>query len=349
MAVTGAMMAFETQILEAADRAVLKVEVPETAARKMNAVELAGKITQQKPGSPAVSGMTVKSDPAASVVVFAGRDKTFYVNPYTGEILGEDTAAHRFMHGVEDIHRRLALKDAGLNVTHAANAFFCFLVISGFILWWPRNWAKNALKQVLFFNPELKGRARDWNWHNVIGFWCWPLLLITTLTGLVMSYGWANSLLFRLAGSEPPAQQLKMGGPKPESGKAPDISLKFEEVFEQAALKAPDWKTISVRAPRDAGGPFMAFIQHRNAPGFMRSKLTLAPGTSEVKWEPFGGQSRGQQARIWARALHVGEAGGWIGQLLAFLAGSGAALLVWTGFAMAWRRFFTRPAAGNKI
>ncbi|MEI9892584.1 MAG: hypothetical protein WDN28_01340 [Chthoniobacter sp.] len=31
-----------------------------------------------------------------------------------------------------------------------------------------------------------------------------PLLLIITLTGVIMSYAWANDLLYRLTGNEPP-------------------------------------------------------------------------------------------------------------------------------------------------
>jgi uncharacterized iron-regulated membrane protein len=40
------------------------------------------------------------------------------------------------------------------------------------------------------------------------------------------------------------------------------------------------------------------------------------------------------------RFLHTGEALGWPGKLLAALASLGGAFLVWTGFALAWRRFF---------
>jgi uncharacterized iron-regulated membrane protein len=38
------------------------------------------------------------------------------------------------------------------------------------------------------FRPGLAGRARDFNWHNVIGIWCAPVLLVLTLTGAIMSY-----------------------------------------------------------------------------------------------------------------------------------------------------------------
>jgi uncharacterized iron-regulated membrane protein len=40
---------------------------------------------------------------------------------------------------------------------------------------------------------KLRGKPRDWNWHHAVGFWSAPALLLITLTGLVMSYQWANA------------------------------------------------------------------------------------------------------------------------------------------------------------
>lgn len=60
------------------------------------------------------------------------------------------------------------------------------------------------MKPSLVFNPQLRGKARDWNWHNVIGFWSSGVLVVLTLTAMVMSYQWANDLLYTLTGSEPP-------------------------------------------------------------------------------------------------------------------------------------------------
>jgi uncharacterized iron-regulated membrane protein len=52
-------------------------------------------------------------------------------------------------------------------------------------------------------------------------------------------------------------------------------------------------------------------------------------------------QSAGRQARSWLRYLHTGQAFGWFGQLIAGLACIGGLVLVYTGFALSWRRFFS--------
>ena len=58
-----------------------------------------------------------------------------------------------------------------------------------------------------------------------------------------------------------------------------------------------------------------------------------------VKWEPFAGYNLGRTIRSWVRPVHTGEAGGPIGQFIAALASAGGAVLVYTGLALAWRRF----------
>jgi uncharacterized iron-regulated membrane protein len=61
-----------------------------------------------------------------------------------------------------------------------------------------------------------------------------------------------------------------------------------------------------------------------------------------VRKEGFSDYNSGRKLRTWLRFLHTGEALGWPGQLVAAIASFGGAVLVWTGFALAWRRFFPR-------
>lgn len=68
--------------------------------------------------------------------------------------------------------------------------------------------------------------------------------------------------------------------------------------------------------------------------------MSLDPATGAVvKWEPFSGFSTGRKLRVAARWAHTGEIAGWPGQPIAGLASAGGTLLVWTGIALAWRRF----------
>jgi uncharacterized iron-regulated membrane protein len=58
-----------------------------------------------------------------------------------------------------------------------------------------------------------------------------------------------------------------------------------------------------------------------------------------VEHKTWAAQEAGQQARSWLRWIHTGEAGGIPGQLVAMLASAAAVVLVYTGLALAFRRF----------
>lgn len=364
MAVTGILLAFEPQIVSYFEKSVREVTVPAQAER-MSLNALVDRAAEEMPGH-AVGGFMVKSDPKASIAVNFGREGgTRFVNPYTGDVLGGESKMHDWMHFIEDIHRKLALGDTGKLITGICNIAFLFMLISGLYLWWPRSWQKNTFEKIGFFNSKLKGRSRDWNWHNVIGFWCSPLLLLTILTGMIMSFAWANNLLFRAAGSEPPPpmQRPQMapqggenkgpgerrgGGERGERGAEKPALPDFDLLIAAANDYAPGWQSAGARfggGRRGPQGPGISLtIVEKDAPGyFARSQLTLDPKTGEVlKWEPFSELPRGRQWRSWVKVLHTGEWGGVLTQLLALLGALGAAVLVWTGFALAWYRFFAK-------
>jgi uncharacterized iron-regulated membrane protein len=62
----------------------------------------------------------------------------------------------------------------------------------------------------------------------------------------------------------------------------------------------------------------------------------------EVEFEIFQDQSAGRRLRTFFRFAHTGEYFGMVGQSIAGLAPLLATILVWSGFALAWRRL-ARP------
>jgi uncharacterized iron-regulated membrane protein len=82
---------------------------------------------------------------------------------------------------------------------------------------------------------------------------------------------------------------------------------------------------------------------------YPRSILTLDADTAAVvKWEPYASYNLGRTLRAWVRPVHTGEAGGVVGQIVAALASACGVVLVWTGLALAWRRFRARNARASR-
>ncbi len=332
MSVTGVLLTYERQLTERADGFSLTPGQQTVGLEKL--------LENRKP-----SAVTFDSDPAKPVALQFGRTKTEFFNPHTGESLGEgNTAVRGFFRTMLMWHRWLGREGAsqpvGKAIIGAGNLIFLFLVVSGIFLWCPKRWTLSGLRLITLFQRRLKGRGRDWNWHNVLGFWSAIPLLFIVASGVVMSYPWANALVFKLAGeSAPPA-----GGQPPKSTAAGNLAGVGAAL---AAVKSanPDWKTIQLQLPPGKIASFAVSDSHRGRPD-RRRQVTVDLATSQIlKTEGMEVQTTGRQARTWLRWIHTGEAGGLAGQTIAGLASAAAAVLVWTGFALSCRRFFKRRTA----
>jgi uncharacterized iron-regulated membrane protein len=371
MSFTGAVLAFEHEIVEWAERDVRRVEAP-AAATALPLDEILAKARAAAPEGSKPSGLTVSRDPRDAVAVNFGRDGgVYYVNQYTGAVIKPASErTHDFMHLMVDWHRWLTLsgdkRPLGKAVTGACNLAFLFLAVSGLWLWWPRAWNARALRPSLWFVRGASGKARDWNWHNVVGFWSLPVLIVLTASGAVIGYKWASNLVYRAAGETPqppgafaPTFSTDFERPSPE---APVLTYAATLAHLQAAF--PSWESVTLRQglPPRRGAP-AATPASGTQPAAKRpsgpqpySATVTESGTwfvaanTQVVLNPFTGdlidrsgyanQTPGRQARTWMRYLHTGQALGWFGQLIAGLASLGGVLLVYTGFALSWRRFF---------
>jgi uncharacterized iron-regulated membrane protein len=355
MSVTGVLLAYRRQVITWADRGFQSHPAP--GAQRLPLEELLS--AQQQARGRLPTNITVRANSSAPVAFDFGRERTVLVDPYSGQILGEGSkTARAFFSTLEDVHRTLGLagerRAAGRAVTGACTLIFLVLVSTGPFLWWPKEWNWTNLRKVVLFRTGPWGRARDWNWHNVLGIWCVLPLFLIVITGVIMSYGWANNLLYRVTGNPlPPEPQAVQSGPErgpgggqrrnSEPGPHLGESLRFdglEKLLARAVQQVPDWKSISLRLPNNATGPITFSIDRGNGgrPD-LRSQLILNPASGEiVRWDPFSSYNSGRQLRAWARFTHTGEAGGLFGQSLAAIASAGASLLVFTGLSLGVRR-----------
>lgn len=344
MSVTGAVLAFQPQIEGFIERDVRTVNFPDNDAARLDTKILLEKVLAERPNIQP-TGLTVKS-PKDAAAVALGREGTLYVNPYTGEVLGENSKQTRaFFQFMTDLHRWLAFsgesRPLGRAVTGMSNLAFLFLAMSGFYLWFPRKWTWRHFRAVMVLRWKVKGKARDFNWHTVIGFWSSLILIVLTVTAAVISYTWAGNLLYTLTGNEPPKQQQR--SPNTESGEKKSFAVpeNINALWHRAEQQSPSWKSINLRLPLQDDSPAIFTIDEGISWNrFGRSQLTLDAQTAEIiKWEPYLEQNAGRQLRSWFRFTHTGESFGIVGQVIAFLACVGGAFLVWTGFSLALRRF----------
>jgi uncharacterized iron-regulated membrane protein len=290
------------------------------------------------------------------VEVSFGRDGRQYLSAYTGAVVGTGNAeVRKFFSVVTDWHRWLAMKDEGRKtgraITGWSNLAFLVLVLTGMVLWWPRNLTWAAVKNVLWFRRTTSAKARDFNWHNVIGIWSAVPLALIVASGAVISFPWASDLVYKAVGEAPPARQAEGGtatanGGSSNGGSSNSGSTKggtgvvaLGDVYAIAAARMPDWRSVSLAWPKASDAP-LVYTLDRGMGGepTKRATLTVSRTGEPTRWQPFDSLSSGRRARSIMRFTHTGEVLGFWGQTLAGIVSLGAAVLVYTGLMLSLRR-----------
>ena len=365
MSITGVLLTYERQIVDRVERGMYAAESPQGQPRPV--IALVAAATQHDPSFEPTT-VTVASDATAPAVVSAGRSGSLYVDRYTGEVLGEGAEALRSFFGTmtrwhrwfdaEDDNRAVARA-----VTGASNLAFLFLILSGMYLWLPRVYRWAAFRTRLLFNSRaVSGKARDLNWHQVLGIWSAVPLAIVVATAAVFSYGWANDLVYRAFGEEPPQRgrgpsaTSRTDAGLPVAARAPateQVRLTLDELLVRASTHVEEWKRITVQLP-DGQAEEVRFTIDQGNGGQPQHRHTLVLDAAKGKvraWQPFDSQTPGRRARSIVRFLHTGEVLGIAGQTIAGLVSLTSAVMVWTGLALAYRRLIApllrrRPRRG---
>lgn len=389
MCVTGAALAFEKQINAWLEKPEVEIAPPADGSPHLPVETILAKAKEQNPVAP--SSITLRSGRTDPAEVGAGRGGTLRVNPYTGDILSRTQAgqpgqanqstARAFFRRMEDWHRWLggtgANRNRGKAIMDAGNLVFFGIICSGLFLWLPKKFTWQHLRPSLLFRGGLSGKARDWNWHNVIGIWAWVPLVLVVGSGVIMSYPWASNLLYTMTGSPLPPQpgagpgrgggQGKIGpgegpgrsasakgGPAGGEGRGPGgpgfggfgggAPANWEGLnvaWAKAEQQVSGWQSIRVQGSPNPNAPF-TFNIDRGDGGQPQLRGTLVVGRDGqvVNWTDFSDNSTGQKLRLLARFTHTGESLGVWGQAIAGLATAGGAVMVYTGIALALRRLF---------
>jgi uncharacterized iron-regulated membrane protein len=374
MSATGVLLTYQRQMTAWADMRAYDAGPPAAGTTRLPVDALASKVAEAANGQTPVT-VTMRSDPRKPASVAVGQ-RTFFLNTYTGDVLGEGAPGVRaFFRRVTDWHRWLGAsvehRAGGRMITGVSNLAFFVIVASGPFLWWPKTFTLTRIRAIGWFKGGLSSKARDFNWHNTIGVWSAIPLLVIVGSGVVMSYSWAHNLVYRLASEQPPAQGGP-GGPvdrrraegaarRPDgepggrverdragdSGRREareevrDAGASIDALVARAAAQRPAWRTIAVRLPLPSRGPVAMTVDDGDGgQPQKRGTLTLDSKTGAlVKWESQAGASTGRRVRSWLRFAHTGEVYGLAGQTVAGLASLGGVVLVWTGIALAFRRF----------
>ena len=260
-----------------------------------------------------------------------------YVNPYTGKILTVMDSRYEFFNVVEQLHRQLLLvKPIGSVVVGSCVLLFLLMMVTGFIIWLPKN--LKQLKNSISIKWNAKWKRVNYDLHSSLGFWVLPVAMVIALTGLTWAFKWWETGVFNLLGSK--------GRPSIER-KAPVITnadttgkKKLDLAFMnlQQELKG-DYTGINLTMPKKKDKVVMVVVypKHKTDNWYNISYYYLDLRTGKIFDKLLQSQkSLGLKWRNSNKQIHTGRLFGWPTQILAFLASLVCASLPITGFLIWW-------------
>ena len=270
----------------------------------------------------------------AARIRFADPQEDVYLNPCTGEVLGERARYSGLLGRIEQMHiLRYSEGEVVRSISGAASIIFGIaLIVGGVYLWWPR---RGGVKRALMLDARLTGRARHLNRHQTIGVYASVILLMLTLTGLPLSFAWYREGLYQMTGSALPSKPAK------SAVQAGVERLSMEAFWQRAQALMPHVADALLKFPADKPDAALeGFLIARGAPHpNARALLSLDAYSGKVlRYTPYAASSLGHKLYFWTLSFHTGQIGGVPGQL-ALLAGVLAVpVMAYTGFASFLRR-----------
>lgn len=351
IALTGAIMSFEDEIVDRLNAGIMHVTprttsalLPDELVLRLRAVPDAGK----------VAAITLSSDPSAAVHVrFArdeqgGRPSSLYVDPYDGSVLGVPRG-EEFFAMVRRLHRWLLIpadaKGWGRQITGVAALGLIVMLVSGLVLRWPRR--ASSAKMWLKPNLGLSGRGLHRSLHAVIGTWVLPIYLLMAMTGLWYSFDWyKDGVVWLLSRPEVSATKMQPKAQRAAGGRETVQPIGFDRAwstllheegghFARALLTLPAGPGTAIR---------VRLWQKDSTLESVRDEFRIDAVTGQlISAERYADKTLGEKAIASVLDIHRGAVLGWPGKLAFMMAAALMPLFAITGVLLYVSRRKLRP------
>ncbi len=292
---------------------------------------------QAQPGFAA--SWTTYNGPDRSVAIYLSKGEEVYyafLNPYSGQVLKVQNLRSDFFTIVQYLHMYLLLPPAiGKWIVDIAVIIFVIMLVSGLVLWWPRN--KAARKQRFSVKWDASPKRRTYDLHNVLGFYASALALVLALSGLCISYEWLMDGFSTLAnGGRSIAAENAM--PKVDTlltarpGR-PVVDVAYTRMRQQS----PQAEMLLIGPAGKGADTVWGTAYGKSLHYYHRDEYRFHPRTGQLLLtQPHAGKSNGKKLSDMNYDLHTGQILGFGGKVTTFIISLISASLPVTGF-LVWR------------
>lgn len=349
VSLTGCIYVFEEEIFAIVHKDLVTVEVG-SSPKKVS--ELLANAQKSVGSLKVISGLRIRSDDKS--YVFSGykvneRKKitlsyfsqfeymdNIYVNQYTGKILGVIDERYEFFNIIEQLHRQLLLvKPLGSVIVGSCILLFLLLMITGFILWLPKNYKQ--FKKSITIKWNAKWKRVNYDLHNSLGFYVLPIAILIAITGLVWSFKWWESGIYKILGTDK-KPVFKSELPFISTR---DTTLNKIDLIHYSLLKKlnGNWEEIVLGIPSATEKASSAYVQlKQRQDGWKGVSYYFYDGrTGKLISElPHQNKTLGMKWRNSNKDIHTGRIYGSFTQIMAFCAALICASLPISGLLIWW-------------
>lgn len=290
----------------------------------------------------------------AVMVLFSKKEEysySIFINPYSGEVLKVRDNEKDFLSVALQLHRTLLIP-YGHDIIRWSTVLFIFMLISGIVLWWPKN--KRTRKQGFRIMWGAHPKRLNYDLHKVLGFYVTWIVIFTALTGLMFAFEGFAGFIYRTTGAHrsivkakaPLSDTTQMAGKSAAidfiwKSVSPDLYQKYATIM--FVLPAAKSGSILLRANSEKGtiykSDFRYFDQYtgRENPGaYVWGKYQDAKTTADY-------------IRRMNYDIHTGAIGGLPGRIAIFFLALIVASLPITGFIFWWGRTNKKVGAAKPV
>ncbi|RXF70167.1 PepSY-associated TM helix domain-containing protein [Arcticibacter tournemirensis] len=260
-----------------------------------------------------------------------------FVNQYTGEVLSIVDIKYEFFNIVEQLHRQLLLvKPLGRLIVGICILLFVFMLLSGIVLWWPKNYKQ--FKRSIRIKWNSKWKRINYDLHNSVGFYVLPAALLIAVTGLVWSFSWWENGIYQIMGGND--KKLFRRELPALTGTADTTLNKTDAIYARLRkVVKNDWEHLVLNLPDESNKQAMAFVHiSNNKDGWKGASYFYFDGRDGRLFDTMPHEKK-SLAMKWRNSnyyIHTGGIYGLWTKILAFIASLVCASLPITGFLIWW-------------
>lgn len=272
---------------------------------------------------------------------------SIYADPYTGKVLGAYDEELDFFNIVKMLHWSLLLEtEIGQPIIGWSTFIFVIMLITGIILWWPKNKAARKQRFAFRWKDSTKWRRKNYDLHNISGFYISVVALIIAFTGMVFAFTWFKAIVYVAASGTVVAPEII----KEQSVIADtDKDAAFNKAYAITKERHTGADAFRLTPAADSTGVINAYVQQHEGVYYKLHNIQFDQYSGKLLRERRHEEKNFGEKLITANYdIHVGAILGIPGKIIAFIASFICGMLPVTGFLIWYGRKYKKAPAEKK-